>query len=54
MAQHNTPTSVATSGAFKGLKTPRELLNYNLMRGVTDLVIFNSGIYMKKDIHSFV
>lgn len=36
MAQHNTPTSVATSGAFKGLKTPRELLNYNLMRGVTD------------------
>lgn len=36
MAQHNTPTSVATNGAFKGLKTPRELLNYNLMRGVTD------------------
>ena len=36
MAEHNTPTSVATSGAFKGLKTPRELLNYNLMRGVTD------------------
>lgn len=32
-----TPTSVATeSGAFKGLKTPRELLQYNLMRGVTD------------------
>lgn len=32
-----TPTSVATGpGAFKGLKTPRELLNYNLMRGVTD------------------
>jgi hypothetical protein len=36
MANHNTPTSVATSGAFKGLKTPRELLNFNLMRGVTD------------------
>lgn len=33
---HNTPTTVAGSGAFKGLKTPRELLNYNLMRGVTD------------------
>lgn len=32
----DTSTSVATSGAFKGLKTPRELLNYNLMRGVTD------------------
>lgn len=32
----NTATSVASSGAFKGLKTPRELLNYNLMRGVTD------------------
>lgn len=32
-----TPTSVAmNSGAFKGLKTPRELLNFNLMRGVTD------------------
>ena len=32
-----TPTSVAMeSGAFKGLKTPRELLQYNLMRGVTD------------------
>lgn len=36
MANHETPTSVATSGAFKGLKTPRELLNFNLMRGVTD------------------
>lgn len=36
MANHATPTSVATSGAFKGLKTPRELLNFNLMRGVTD------------------
>lgn len=24
------------SGAFKGLKTPRDLLNFNLMRGVTD------------------
>ena len=33
---NNTPTTVATKGAFKGLKTPRELLNYNLMRGVTD------------------
>ena len=32
----NTATSVSTSGAFKGLKTPRELLRYNLMRGVTD------------------
>lgn len=32
-----TPTSVAMgTGAFKGLKTPRELLNFNLMRGVTD------------------
>ena len=31
-----TATNVATSGAFKGLKTPRELLKYNLMRGVTD------------------
>jgi hypothetical protein len=29
-------TSVATKGAFKGLKTPRDILNYNLMRGVTD------------------
>lgn len=36
MANNETVTSVATSGAFKGLKTPRELLNYNLMRGVTD------------------
>lgn len=36
MAKSNLPTSVATSGAFKGLKTPRELLNFNLMRGVTD------------------
>lgn len=36
MAISNTATSVATKGAFKGLKTPRELLNYNLMRGVTD------------------
>ena len=33
---NNTPTTVAMKGAFKGLKTPRELLNYNLMRGVTD------------------
>ena len=33
---HDTSTTVATSGVFKGLKTPRELLNYNLMRGVTD------------------
>lgn len=32
----DTVTTVASSGAFKGLKTPRELLNYNLMRGVTD------------------
>ena len=32
----NTTTSVAMKGAFKGLKTPRELLNFNLMRGVTD------------------
>lgn len=32
-----TPTTVAMeAGAFKGLKTPRELLQYNLMRGVTD------------------
>ena len=29
------PTGIGTS-AFKGLKTPRELLKYNLMRGVTD------------------
>lgn len=37
MANHATPTSVAMkTGAFKGLKTPRELLNFNLMRGVTD------------------
>lgn len=36
MAQQQTATSVANSGAFKGLKTPRELLNFNLMRGVTD------------------
>lgn len=34
--RHDTSTTVATTGAFKGLKTPRELLNYNLMRGVTD------------------
>ena len=33
---NDTATSVATSGVFKGLKTPRDLLNYNLMRGVTD------------------
>lgn len=32
----NTVTSVASTGAFKGLKTPRDLLNFNLMRGVTD------------------
>lgn len=31
----NNPTGIGTS-AFKGLKTPRELLKYNLMRGVTD------------------
>lgn len=31
-----TNTTVSTSGAFKGLKTPRQLLDYNLMRGVTD------------------
>ena len=31
-----TATNVATPGAFKGLKTPRERLKYNLMRGVTD------------------
>lgn len=31
-----TSTTVAGSGVFKGLKTPRDLLNYNLMRGVTD------------------
>ena len=31
-----TNTTVSTSGAFKGLKTPRQLLEYNLMRGVTD------------------
>lgn len=36
MPTTNLPTTVATSGAFKGLKTPRELLNFNLMRGVTD------------------
>lgn len=36
MASNVTATTVASSGAFKGLKTPRELLNYNLMRGVTD------------------
>ena len=31
-----TATGIATSGAFKGLKTPRDILRYNLMRGVTD------------------
>lgn len=31
----NTATGIGTS-AFKGLKTPRQLLKYNLMRGVTD------------------
>ena len=31
-----TTTGISTSGAFKGLKTPRQLLQYNLMRGVTD------------------
>lgn len=36
MANHDTATTVAQTGAFKGLKTPRELLNFNLMRGVTD------------------
>lgn len=30
------PTGISTVGAFKGLKTPREILQYNLMRGVTD------------------
>ena len=33
---YNSVSGIATTGAFKGLKTPRELLNYNLMRGVTD------------------
>lgn len=32
----NTSTTVANTGAFKGLKTPRDLLRFNLMRGVTD------------------
>ena len=40
MATNLTATSVSTSeggsALFKGLKTPRQLLNYNLMRGVTD------------------
>lgn len=36
MANTDTISNVSTSGAFKGLKTPRELLRYNLMRGVTD------------------
>lgn len=40
MATNNTATSISTSAGgsalFKGLKTPRQLLNYNLMRGVTD------------------
>lgn len=36
MANNETQTSIASTGVFKGLKTPRELLNYNLMRGVTD------------------
>lgn len=29
-------SKIGTTSAFKGLKTPRELLRYNLMRGVTD------------------
>lgn len=36
MTTNSPATSVATTGAFKGLKTPRQLLEYNLMRGVTD------------------
>lgn len=36
MANRTTATGIATSGAFKGLKTPRDILRYNLMRGVTD------------------
>ena len=36
MANSEKPTTVASTGVFKGLKTPRDLLNYNLMRGVTD------------------
>ena len=36
MANSEKSTTVASTGVFKGLKTPRDLLNYNLMRGVTD------------------
>ena len=35
MATSGNATGVGTS-VFKGLKTPREILQYNLMRGVTD------------------
>lgn len=52
MATHNTATSVANSGAFKGLKTPRELLNYNLMRGVTDFSNLKQWDLYEKVIHS--
>ena len=36
MANSEKPATVPSTGVFKGLKTPRDLLNYNLMRGVTD------------------
>lgn len=36
MANSEKPSTVASTGVFKGLKTPRDLLSYNLMRGVTD------------------
>lgn len=36
MANEKVATGIGTTTAFKGLKTPRELLRYNLMRGVTD------------------
>lgn len=35
-SSETTATNVSMSGAFKGLKTPRDILKYNLMRGVTD------------------
>jgi hypothetical protein len=40
--------SVATSGVFKGLKTPRDVLNYNLMYGVTDFSNLEQFDYYEK------
>ena len=40
--------SVSTTGVFKGLKTPRDVLNYNLMYGVTDFSNLEQFDYYEK------